>query len=105
MRKLYPVLAREHILVLFSFDLLKEPSNFHELLARDNTFEFLKTDNYREQSDRIRYTTVLKAKGLERDVVVLVCSSAKERINIYQLFVGSSRTKVKLYLFLLKPDP
>ena len=52
----------ESIIVLFSFDLLKEPSPFPTLLAGDSGFELLRPDNCRTRSDRIRYTTILKAR-------------------------------------------
>ena len=88
------------IMVLFSFDLLKEPSPFTELLAAESAFELLRPDNCGEQTDKIRYTTVLKAKGLERDVIIIVCSSLRHHLNSYQLFIGASRAKAKVYLLI-----
>jgi len=90
----------ENIMVLFSFDLLKEPSPFTALLSADSAFELLCPENCREHSDRIRYTTILKAKGLERDVIILVCSSMKQKLNAYQLFIGASRARCKVYILI-----
>ena len=88
----------ESIMVLFSFDLLKESSPFPALLAVDDVFELLSPDNCLEHTGKIRYTTVLKAKGLERDVIILVCSSLKQKLNTYQLFIGASRARCKVYI-------
>jgi len=88
----------ESIMVLFSFDLLKESSPFPALLAVDDVFELLSPDNCWEHTGKIRYTTVLKAKGLERDVIILVCSSLKQKLNTYQLFIGASRARCKVYI-------
>lgn len=88
----------ESIMVLFSFDLLKEPSAFTALMEANSSFEQFRPDNFREQADKIRYTTVLKAKGLERDVIILVCSSLKQKLNTYQLFIGASRARCKVYI-------
>ena len=90
----------ESIMVLFSFDLLKEPSPFTSLLAAENAFELLRPDNCGEHTNKIRYTTVLKAKGLERDVIIIVCSSLRHHLNSYQLFIGASRAKAKVYLLI-----
>ncbi len=92
----------ESIMVLFSFDLLKEPSPFTELLAAESEFELLRPDNSAEQTDKVRYTTILKAKGLERDVIILVCSSLNQRLDTYQLFIGASRARAKIVLLLQK---
>jgi len=90
----------ESILVLFSFDLLKEPSTFSALLAAESAFALLRPGNCGEQTDKIRYTTVLKAKGLERDVIILVCSSLNQRLDTYQLFIGASRARARVYLLI-----
>ena len=90
----------ESIMVLFSFDLLKEPSPFTSLLVAENAFELLRPDNSGEQTEKIRYTTVLKTKGLERDVIIIVCSSLRHHLNSYQLFIGASRAKAKVYLLI-----
>jgi len=88
----------ESIMVLFSFDLMKGSSPFPALLAVDDAFELLRPENCGEHTGKIRYTTVLKAKGLERDVIILVCSSLKQKLNTYQLFIGASRARCKVYI-------
>jgi len=88
----------ESIMVLFSFDLMKGSSPFPALLVVDYAFELLRPENCGEHTGKIRYTTVLKAKGLERDVIILVCSSLKQKLNTYQLFIGASRARCKVYI-------
>ena len=92
----------EYCLVLFTSDLLRKDSPFVQILEHDESFELLKPDNYRSPSVKIRYTTMLKAKGLEKDVVVLVSSSLRDAKNSFQVFIGASRAKVKLYLLYEK---
>ncbi|MDX9948054.1 MAG: hypothetical protein RBS38_11875 [Bacteroidales bacterium] len=41
---------------------------------------------------------MLKAKGLERDVVILVSSPPVDKKIRIQLFIGASRAKVKVHL-------
>ena len=88
----------ESIRVLFSFDLMMGSSPFPALLAVDDAFELLRPENCGEHTGKIRYTTVLKAKGLDRDVIILVCSSLKQKLNTYQLFIGASRARCKVYI-------
>jgi len=87
-------------IALFSADLLKEESQCVELLANDTAFELLHQGNWKIQSDKIRYTTMLKAKGLEWDIVFIVCSNPIERKDYFQLFIGASRAKVKVFLLV-----
>jgi hypothetical protein len=88
----------ENIITLFTADLLKKESPFPLLLKEDGNFELLSSSDYVIKSDKIRFTTILKAKGLERDVVILVCSPISDKKNIFQLFIGASRAKVKIVL-------
>ncbi len=92
----------EDCLVLFTWDLLRKDSPFVQILEHEESFGLLKPDNYRSSSVKIRYTTMLKAKGLEKDVVVLVSSSLRDAKNSFQVFIGASRAKVKLYLLYEK---
>lgn len=93
-------LCSDSILTLFSFDLLKNTSSFLTMLSEDSSFELLTADNCSASSDKIRFTSILKAKGLERDVVILVCSSAVDHLSVYQIFIGASRAKVKVHLLI-----
>jgi hypothetical protein len=88
----------ENIITLFTADLLKKDSPFPDLLEKDGGFELLNASGYSSQTDKIRYTTILKAKGLERDVVVLVSSDCTDRRNQFQIFIGASRARVKAIL-------
>jgi hypothetical protein len=84
--------------VLFTWDLLRKDSPFVQILEQEESFELLTPDNCGSSSVKIRYTTMLKAKGLEKDVVVLVSSSLHDAKNSFQIFIGASRAKAKLYL-------
>ncbi|HNY14823.1 MAG TPA: NERD domain-containing protein [Bacteroidales bacterium] len=91
-------IRNENCIVLFTSDLLREGSPFPALLSQDGQFELLVPDNYASTPDKIRYTTMLKAKGLERDVVILVSSAPADKKISFQLFIGASRAKAKLVL-------
>jgi len=56
-------------------------------------------ENCDQHPDKICYTKILKAKGLEWDVVFLVCSDLEDPLAQYQLFIGASRGKGKLHVF------
>ena len=90
--------GNEKCIVLLTHDLLREGSALLPLLKNDEAFELVTQDNYAIKSDRIRYTTMLKAKGLERDVVVLVSSMLVKRWNQFEVFIGASRARGKIDL-------
>lgn len=90
----------ENIITLFTADLLKKESPFIPLLEKEAGFELINPASYSARSDKIKYTTILKAKGLERDVAILVCSSVSDKKNIFQLFIGASRAKCRVYLLM-----
>jgi len=89
----------ENMVVLFTADLLKEDSPLKEIIKKESTLELLTIDNLDNPSGKVRYTTALRAKGLEWDTVFLVCSSLTEIKNLFQLFIGASRAKGKVYVF------
>jgi hypothetical protein len=88
--------------ILFTADLLKDPYSFKPFLEEDDSFELLHKGNLAKPAEKTRYTSILKAKGLEWDVVFLVCSGVDEQRDIFQLFIGASRAKIKLYLLIQK---
>ena len=88
----------ENCLVLFTWDLLRKDSPFVQILEHEESFELLKPDNYGSSSAKIRYTTMLKAKGLEKDVVFLVSSSLRDAKNSFQVFIGASRARGKIVM-------
>ena len=51
----------ENIITLFTADLLKKESPFPLLLKEDGNFELLSSSDYVIKSDKIRFTTILKA--------------------------------------------
>jgi hypothetical protein len=88
----------ENCVVLFTADLLREGSEMLSAIRQDEGFELLAPDNYSVSSGKVRYTTMLKAKGLERDVVILVSSMLTDKRNQFQVFIGASRAKAKVWL-------
>jgi hypothetical protein len=88
--------------VLFTADLLKKESPFPALLESENSFEMLNAQNLSLPSQKMRYTSILKAKGLEWDIVFLVCSPLTSEKNIFQAFIGASRAKGRVYLLAKK---
>ena len=88
----------EYCLVLFTWDLLRKDSPFVQVLEHEESLELLKPDNYGSSSAKIRYTTMLKAKGLEKDIVVLVSSSPHDAKNSFQIFIGASRARGKIVM-------
>jgi hypothetical protein len=91
-------IAPGKIMVLCTAGLMKPESPLKEIIGQDERFELLTSDNYSLPTKKIRYTTMLKSKGLERDVVVLVCSHLSDKKSIFQLFIGASRAKCRVYL-------
>ena len=90
--------GNDNCIVLLTHDLIREGSPLLPLLRQDESFGFVTPDNYSVKSGKIRYTTMLKAKGLERDVVVLVSSALSKRRNQFEVFIGASRARGKIVL-------
>ncbi len=88
----------ENMVVLFTFDLLKTGSALKELIREEPEIELLTVENLDSPSEKVRYTTALRSKGLEWDTVFLVCSSLTEPKNLFQLFIGASRAKGKVFV-------
>jgi len=88
----------ENMIVLFTFDLLKTDSALKELIREEPEIELLTVENLDSPSEKIRYTTALRSKGLEWDTVFLVCSSLTDPKNLFQLFIGASRAKGKVFV-------
>ncbi len=93
-------LASERIAVLFASSLLKEGSGLQPLLEDDGEFEQMTDSNYSDPSCKTRYTTILRAKGLEWDVVVLVLSDVDDKKKMFELFIGASRAKARVYILM-----
>lgn len=86
------------MMILMTADLLKEDSPFKPIINSEPGFELLTRENVNSTNDKIRYSTALKVKGLEWNVVFIVCSSITEKKSIFQLFIGASRARVKVYI-------
>jgi hypothetical protein len=86
------------MIVLFTADLLKKESAVENSMANDQRFEFLDKNNLSTSPVKARYTTALKSKGLEWDMVFLVTSSIADPKIMHQLFIGASRGKGKVYV-------
>ena len=61
----------------------------------------LKEKNLGETTNKLRYTSILKYKGLEKKNVFLVISEPSE-INKYELFVGITRAILNLEINIVK---
>ena len=57
-------ISHQNIMTLFTADLLKSGSPIKGLLDSDDRFELLTPYNYSSPTEKIRYTTLLKSKGL-----------------------------------------
>jgi superfamily I DNA/RNA helicase len=88
----------EKMVALFTADLVREGAPLHELLPKNSELKLLTIENLDQPSEKTRYTTALKAKGLEWDVVFMICSSLTDPKILFQLFIGASRAKGKVYV-------
>ncbi|MEI6883811.1 MAG: NERD domain-containing protein [Bacteroidota bacterium] len=88
----------ENMVVLFTADLLKTGSALKEHIREEPEIELLTVENLDKPSEKVRYTTALRSKGLEWDTVFLVCSSMTDPKNLFQLFIGASRAKGKVFV-------
>ena len=99
-------IRNENRIVLFTSDLLKEGSPFPALLGQDGQFELLAPDNYAEAPDKIRHTTMLKAKGLESDAVGFLSSDSNillylcQKVQIFAVRVALSSLLISLVIML-----
>ena len=89
----------ENMIVLLTSGLTKESSPLPSLLSKNCGIELLTKDNFSTPTAKVRYTTALKAKGLEWDVVFLVTPAPDESI-LFQLYIGASRAKGKVFVFV-----
>ena len=92
------------MVVLFTADLLKVGAPLQEFIGQETNLEMLTNENLDKLSEKVHYTTALRAKGLEWDTVFLVCSSLTEPKNLFQLFIGASRAKGKVYVFNMNKE-
>jgi len=64
--------------------------------------EFLKlnNENLDKETDKIRFTTAMKYKGLENNIVIMVVDDLDniEKDITYQFFIGASRAKARLFV-------
>lgn len=90
--------SKNNIMVLLASDLFKAGSELKAALAANPEFELMVPVNYEQPSNKIRFTSILKSKGLEWDAMILVFSSLSDAKSQYQLFVGASRGKGKVYI-------
>ncbi len=96
----------EQLAVLFSSNLIGIKNNVKRQLQteieKDNYFELLTPSKLGTKNHGFWYTSSLKFKGLERDIIILVIKDIlNEKSNIMlQLLIGASRAKVKLYVLV-----
>ncbi|MBN4049734.1 NERD domain-containing protein [Bacteroidales bacterium AH-315-N07] len=110
-----PKLAQQHfthdeLIILFTSNLIGEkdgkPKVLEETMRSDHDFELLLPENIARKNKKIKYTTALKFKGLDKNVVfVVVDDLMNEKINTqYQLFIGATRPRLKLFVLLNEID-
>ena len=74
-----------------------------ESIRQESALEMLTIENLDKPSEKVHYTSALRAKGLEWDCVFLVCSSLTDPKILFQLFIGASRAKGKVYVIYPQP--
>lgn len=78
----------------------KGKEDLRELLIIKD-IEELSESNIGDTANKLRYTSILKFKGLEKKNVYLVISKPSE-INKYEIFVGITRTMLNLEINIVK---
>ena len=86
-------LKGEDCVVLIESTLLRgtyknNPDMHYELTMKD--VEELNDDNIADNANKLRYTSILKYKGLEKKNVFLIVTEPNE-LNKYELFIGITR--------------
>ena len=77
----------------------KSSSDFKMMISEKNTVgSYQLLENETDQQNCIRYTSIHKYRGLERKVVILVDIHHNDYAELN--YLGASRAKVKLYMFL-----
>jgi len=97
-------LRGSEIVVLIESTLMKdsvgdEPGMQYWLTLRD--VEELTGDNISETSNKLRFTSILKYKGLEKDNVIIISQVPNEH-NKYELYVGITRAISNVELLFLE---
>lgn len=75
-----------------------EPGMHYYLTIKD--VEELNEDNVADKGNKLRYTSILKFKGLEKENVFLVVTEPSEK-NKYELFVGVTRAINNLEILIV----
>jgi hypothetical protein len=96
-------LPLSEILLLFTSNLasgdINRPKAFDPLIEKD--FTPLSKDNIGNTDKTVKYATCLKCKGLEKSVVILVVEKSDNLPLIYhQIFIGATRAKSKIHVYL-----
>ncbi|WP_313263594.1 NERD domain-containing protein [Sphingobacterium sp.] len=74
-------------------EVIEEISEIHDVIE-------LTKENIVDESNTLKYTSMLKFKGLEKNNVILVVTEPTER-NKYELFVGITRAMINVQLHVL----
>ena len=94
--------ANEDFVVLFTAELLKEGSPLIPILNENQLLENINLHQPIASKEKIAYTTALKAKGAEWNIVFFVCSTFQKSHQQYQLFIAASRAKSKVFVLYQK---
>jgi len=98
-------LRGEDCIVLIESSLLKgtfkgHPDMNYELTIKD--VEELNENNIADTANKLRYTSILKYKGLEKKNVYLIITKPSE-LNKYEIFVGITRAIYNLEINIVDP--
>jgi hypothetical protein len=104
MRNEYSSLRGGQCVILIEAFLLREkyknePGMHYWLTIKD--VEEVDENNVGDKSNKLRYTSILKFKGLEKENVFLVISNPSER-NKYELYVGITRAICNLEILIVQ---
>jgi len=100
-------LSADECIVLFSSNLVSGNNNKDKPLdglLPPEKFLKLNNINITQPSNKIKYTTCLKFKGLDRSAVIVVVNDLyNQKIQtLHQLYIGVTRAKAKLYIMVDK---
>ncbi len=78
---------------------VENPKTFDLLLAEN--FSALSKSTIGNQANLVQYATCLKCKGLEKSIVILIVEKSDNLALIYhQIYIGATRAKSKIHVFL-----
>ena len=93
-------LGNQDSVVLFTSDLIRPESGIIALMESRKEFVLIGKEFGPLTLGKTGYTSMLRTKGLEWDIVILISSSLEDPHNYFQLYIGASRARLKVYLLV-----